>query len=76
MAWPLPPVQLIGAPLPALPALHGAAGPCLREEPTGLERRWRQSQPGTKTEQRESKEGGPGLYWDLGGLSKAIMVGF
>lgn len=48
----------------------------MREEIKGLKKRKRKSQPGMKTKERESKEGGPGLYWDLCGLLKAILVGF
>lgn len=58
-----------------LPPLHGKAGPCLRRERKPA-RTWGASQPGMKTQQTESKQGGPGLCWDWRGLSKATMVGF
>lgn len=49
----------------------------MREEIKGLKKRKRESQPGMKTkEERESKEGGPRLYWDFCSLLKTIMVGF
>lgn len=60
---------------PQLPPLHGEAGPCLRQERKPA-RRWGAGQPGMKTRQTESKQGGPGLRWDWHALSKATMVGF
>ena len=56
-------------------SISGWPGPRLLES-GGLERRERESQPGRETEQRESREGGPGLSWGSCGPLKALTVGF
>ena len=58
----------------------------MREEPTGLERRWRQSQPGTKSREKAKRValGFTGIWvgsqkqswWGWGGLLKEITISY